>query len=449
MSSVDDKSEPLVLPRRTESSVDCPLPASTQTQNLCIYAANWALLYFASPVTYVGLVQATLVNKLGFTDTEANLPASVYLWASPFSVLVVCGFSHVRMLKPLLISSFVAAAILGLMVMAALFSPSPTFVLASLIGYAMVWGVGNGVMASCQWEMVGRGVTASRRGQALGLAFGAGPVLAVFSSLASQSILGGDAAVISLPFVPALAYPWNFAILYGASVPILLLAALQSSFFVVPQTTAAEPVEPFFVRVFGGFGEFFRTRLILIAAIAYILVYSGHEILQNLSLYAKEALSEEPSKYAGFQLTLRFGFKIFAGFALGWLLMATNPKALLLVTASLTLMAVLWALAVPGFWYLVAFGILGAGELFGVYYPNYILGCSPPAKMRRNMAFASLVTMPVGFAPVMYGAISDAFENKLHGFQMSFMAAIAILILTMLLVATMLPRQPQPQGNSR
>lgn len=444
---MDAKPENQEIDSSLTAPSDCPLPASTQTRNMLIYAANWALIYFASPVTYVGLVQATLVSQLGFSDKEANLPAGVFLWTSPLSVLVVCRFTQVRMLKPLLMGSFLAAACMGSLVTVALFSDNRILVLGALIAYAAVWGCGNGVMASCQWEMVGRGVAATRRGQALALAFGAGPVLAVVSSLASQSVLGGGDIGNVLPFLAGIEYPWNFALLYGVSVPITLLAALQSSLFVVPHPDVEPPSQPFFASVFDGFGEFFSYRLILVASIAYILVYSGHEILQNLSLYAKEALGEEPSKYAGFQLTLRFGFKIFAGFALGWLLIKTNPKSLLVTTASLTLLAVLWAMFVPGLWYLVAFGILGAGELFGVYYPNYILGCSPPERMRRNMAFASLVTMPVGFAPVLYGTISDAFTDKRLGFQMSFAAAIAVLVATIALVVTMLPTQPKPRGD--
>ena len=35
---------------------------------------------------------------------------------------------------------------------------------------------------------------------------------------------------------------------------------------------------------------------------------------------------------------------------------------------------------VPGPWFLLAFGLLGAGELYGVYFPNYILCCSPKAQ---------------------------------------------------------------------
>jgi MFS family permease len=428
-------------------SSDCPLPYSTQTRNLCIFAANWALIYFASPVTYVGVLQATLVNQLGFTDKEANLPAGVYLWMAPLAVMILCRFPQARMLKPLMIGAFAAATLLGMAVAAALFSPHRMVLFAALVAYAVVWGCGNGLIASCQWEMVGRGVAESRRGTALALAFGAGPVLAVIASLVSQTILGGAAAGFTVPFVPHLEFPWNFAALYGASVPIMLLGALISSFYVLPPSAVEPPRRPWLESVFGGLSEFVGYRVLLVATIAYVLVYSGHEVLQNLSLYASEAFGARPSDYAGLQMTLRFGAKIVAGFALAWLLVCTHPKMLLIATATLTLSAVIWTLVVPGKWYLAAFAILGAGELFGVYYLNYIVGCSAPEQMRRNIGFASMATMLVGFAPVMYGAISDAFEpDKKFGFQMSFVAASALLVTTITLVATTLPAQPKPRS---
>lgn len=427
---------------------ECLLPSSVQTRNLLIFAANVGLIYLAAPVTYVGVIQATLLDKLGFTNREANLPAGVYLASTPLAILLLCRLPQTRMLKPLIVGAFLAAGLAGLAVTLALLSDNRIAVLVLLIAHAVIWGCGNGLVTSCQWEMVGRGVSASRRGKALALAFGVGPVLALLASLVSQNLLGGEAVRIAMPLIPGLEFPGNYATLYGASVPILLLAALLSSLYVVPKPTIEPPRQPWVKSVFGGLGDFARDRLLLTAALAYVLVYSGHEILQNLSLYAKEALGEEPSKYAGIQMSLRFGCKIFAGFALAWLLMRTHPKALLIVTAGLMLLSVLWAMTVPGMWYLAAFGIAGAGELFGVYYLNYIERCSAPSQTRRNIGFASMATMLAGLAPVLYGSISDAFDNKLFGFQMSFAASIAVLALTIVLVVAKLPAQPRPQRDS-
>jgi MFS family permease len=133
---------------------------------------------------------------------------------------------------------------------------------------------------------------------------------------------------------------------------------------------------------------------------------------------------------------------------LGWLLTRTHPRASLVVTAALTFAGVLWALAAPGMWFLLSFGIMGAGELFGVYYPNYILSCSPRSHMRRNMAFTSLITMPVGFASILFGFISDsvgaASGSKRFGYQMSFVASLGLLVVGIILVRVLLPKRPRP-----
>ena len=90
---------------------------------------------------------------------------------------------------------------------------------------------------------------------------------------------------------------------------------------------------------------------------------------------------------------------------------------------------------------------MGAGELFGVYYPNYILGCSPKAMVRRNLAFANLLSGGgAGLAPVLYGAISDGLgkTDKAFGYSMSFVASLVVLVGTIVLVLTKLPARPRP-----
>ncbi len=435
---------------RDEADWACPLTDREQTRNIIIYAVNWALIYLASPVTYVGVVQATLVDRLGFGNSEANLPASAYLWSMPLAVVVIWRFPRVRALKAILITALASAAAMGGLVALALIVMEPRAILRALVAYAVIWGCGNGVFATCQWEMIGRGVSVSRRGQALGLAFGAGPILAVIASLGSQLIMGGDTKVAGLlAWLPGPGYPWNFAILYLASVLILGIAALQSRLFIVPRPAVEIDREPFFSGILGGFLDYLGSRQMRCAAIAYIMVYSGHEILQNISLYTREVLGASPEEYAGLLLALRFGFKVGAGFLLGWLLVKTSPRALLLTTAGLTFSAVLWAAVVPGWGFLLASGILGAGELFGVYYPNYILDCSPRSQIRRNMVFTNMITLLVGFAPVFYGQISDGFgqTDKTFGFQVSFMISLAVLAAAMILVWLTLPPRPQPSAS--
>jgi hypothetical protein len=444
-----DQQEP-AQKRELSPSADCPLTSHEQTRNLAIFGTNVGLIYLAAPVLYVGIVQAALIKKLGGSTTVANLPTTAYFWMTPLPIVVAWYYCSVRVLKPVLVITYLTVAFTGAVVAASLLLSSPPWAITSaMIGQAAILGCGLGVVATYQWEVLGRGVSETRRGQALALAFGVGPVFAVLGSLVSQLILDGwrlENPISFGPFtipameVPRLEYPWNFATLFGATVPIMALAALLATKFVVPLPPFEVEPKPFVDGVLGGLGEFFSYRLILVAALGMILVTSGYNILPNISLFTKDATGSEAEAYVGYQNALRFGFKVVTGLFLGWLLVKTNPKAGLLVTTGFCLASVVWARSVPGPWFLISFGLMGAGELFGVYYPNYILCCSAPSRMRRNMAFTSMLNMPSGFAAVMFGLIADKADLK-----RSFDAAIWILVATILLVQVALPTRPRPR----
>jgi hypothetical protein len=192
--------------------------------------------------------------------------------------------------------------------------------------------------------------------------------------------------------------------------------------------------------VLGGFKQLFNNRLLFVACLAYLLMYSGHMIQNNISLYTQDVLRRPVEEYVGYQNMLRFSFKMGAGLFLGWLLLRTNPKVPLLVTAGLDIVAVFWALFAHGSWYLLAFGINGAGELFGAYYFVYPLACSAKSQMRRNMAMLMLISAPVGFAPFIYGWISDTWTLRA-----SMWVALGVMVFTAALVAKMLPSNPRPR----
>ncbi len=71
-----------------------------------MFSINTALIYLAAPVLYVGIVQAALCKRLQAPDIVANLPASVYLWATPVPVLIAWYFPYVRLFKPLLCGAY-------------------------------------------------------------------------------------------------------------------------------------------------------------------------------------------------------------------------------------------------------------------------------------------------------------------------------------------------------
>src|SRR5205814_9500034 len=73
-------------------SDDCPLDRGTQTRNLLLFAACFGANYLAAPVGYIGVLQASLCKRLGAGETVANLPLSIYLGTTAFTVLVAWWF---------------------------------------------------------------------------------------------------------------------------------------------------------------------------------------------------------------------------------------------------------------------------------------------------------------------------------------------------------------------
>ena len=407
-----------------------------QSRNLVRYAFHMSMMYLAAPVVYVGNLDAILLNKLGYSDKVANLPAAAYMWTTaPFLVLFTWYFCDVRMLKPVLVASYAVSAASGLIVVVALLQPHSNWLVMALVVHAMLIGWSLGLANLFEWEILARGVGEERRGLALSLAFGLGPLMAVVSSLGMQLVLDGKLGEINMG---TLRFPWDFSLLFAVSVLIMAVPAISATRYMIPSPLVKVAREQLFSGVFGGLGNFLKNRLLMLTALAFLLVMLGSTtVLPSVVLYTKEAVGEELQIFAGYQFALRFAFKVVAGLLLGWLLVRTHPRAGLLATTFLSLAGLVWALLVPGTCYLVSFGILGAGELYGVYYPNYLICCSPTSQVRRNLAYVQLLAWPVTLAPVVFGAISDS-----YGLRRSIELAAVLLAGAILVVQLALPRRP-------
>ena len=64
-----------------------------ERRNGLIFLISVTLTYFAAPVTYVGIVQAALCDKLGASATVSNLPDSAFLIGSAAPLLLSWGNS--------------------------------------------------------------------------------------------------------------------------------------------------------------------------------------------------------------------------------------------------------------------------------------------------------------------------------------------------------------------
>ena len=88
----------------------------------------------------------------------------------------------------------------------------------------------------------------------------------------------------------------------------------------------------------------------------------------------------------------------------------------------------------------MSFGILGAGELYYVYFQNYLISCSPTAMVRRNLAYSNLLALPTFLAPILFGAISDR-----AGLRYSIIVAALLLAAAVVFV----PDRAAPASSSR
>jgi hypothetical protein len=404
---------------------------------MIIYAGNVCLIFTAAPIIYIGIVQAVLCQRLGASIRVANLPTSLYLAVAALPVLVAWYLPYVRLLRRVVVAGYAIMSLMGGLVAVTLALPvSNGLKVAAVVLHGGLMGGTIGVVNAFEWEVLIRGVPESLRGKTFSLALGVGPVMAVIGSLCSQMVLNGRIGHLALG---SLGFPRNFALLYLGTLPAIGLAALQSSLYVIPPPAVENVRQPFYSEVIGGFGEYFRDRLILIASLAFILLYAGQVIMPNMTLFTHQAIGEAAEKYVGYQDGLRFAFKVGAGFLLGWLLTRTNAKLTLLLTAAFSLSGVICVLAVHGKWFLVSFGLLGAGELAYAYYSYYVLCCSEATKLRRNMAFFSMIQVPLAFVPDLYGRISDIF-----GLRRSFWLAMIFIAGATVLVARGLPAHPRP-----
>ena len=420
-------------------SEEFSISESAQFRNGLVFMITTAFIYLIAPVTYVGVLHATILDSLDASDTVANLPESVYLWVTPLPVLIAWFWPSPHLLRPMLmwaLSLKGAAGALAALVFA--FAPK-SYWIPILILHPAIIGITGGVQTMCLWELIGRGMTPAARGRTLGWTYGIGPIFAVLGSCGSQLLLKGD--FLGMLKVTPIPQPWSYVILFGLSFPAMLLSAalvLLAQVPPVPTGEVADQPGAQWRTIVLGLKSYFLNPLIVTTAIGFLLTYGGTMIMTNMSLYARETMGEAPEKYAGIQLALRFGFKCLVGFGLGWLVTRMHARASLMATTGICIAGIAWSLFVPGKWYLLGFALLGGGELFYVYYMNYIVSCSKPERMRENTAYTTLLTVSIGIVPIFFGLVSDRF-----GLRASFVVAICILALAMILVQSRLPKQPQ------
>jgi len=465
---------------------------AAQRRNLLLFAGCVAMQYLAAPVIYVGITQASLLSNLGANATIANLPSASFFVMATMVALIAWYKPRVSDLQTVLVWCYLLAAITSGLLGFVLISPlTDQFKIYCVIVQSGITGATIPTAIAFIWEVLERGTRKSERGLALGLAYGLGPVLAAAGALGSQLMLAGECKILwwTLGVTP-LAFPGNFALLFLVEAPVMAVAALLSSRFVLEMPAQIEPGRKPFAEVqdlFAGvlaslgalvcvsleysllaytlmgistvlFAHHFRdvlsVRLLRVVTIFTVLVYIGNIIPSNMALYSEHVLGVNPADTAGYQNAMRFIFKAIAGLLLGWILTRSNPRSGIILTSGLYVLALFWAMCASSGMYLFAFGIFGAGELIGVYAPNYMLSACKKSQIRRSMVLMNLLMAPVGQLAPVFGQIAESVKEKgisafgqtsqAFGFQVSFAVCAVIILLGILVALIWLPSNPSP-----
>ena len=133
--------------------------------------------------------------------------------------------------------------------------------------------------------------------------------------------------------------------LFGATGPAMLTSARRGrAFAVLPAGDAAVEPRASLAEVRSGLRLYFTNPLILTALVGFLPDERGREsILNNLGLYARDAIGEPPENHTGVQMALRFGCKSLCGFMLGWLLARYHLRTPALATTLICIAGVAWA----------------------------------------------------------------------------------------------------------
>lgn len=400
-----------------------PLPTNlapgVDRANGNLFFVSYVLIYFAAPVTYVGVVQAALCDKLGAGAAVANLPASAYLFGFVAPFVGSWLIPHRWERRTVVVCTGLSAALAALVGATLVFPFGSSLRVAAVVGHGCIMGFTASLTQVFMLQCLARGTTANGRGRAFKLAFGVGPIAAVAGSLTTQYLLAGG--------IPSVPYPYDFGSVYLAAFPCMAIVSFLSSRYRLLEV-ADEPRRPFRGHL-SGVLKAFQSEGFATLWIAYFFYFSTLAVMPNLSLQTRVAMGRDPKEVSGAVLALRFGVKALAGFLLGGLTMKKGVKAPVLATVLLLGSALVWAAVARGWLYLFTFGLMGAGELGGAYFPNYLIAISSMAGNPLNQAVLVLATPASSIAPVLHGYLTETFDVSASLVLGGVTIALALLLI--------------------
>ncbi len=395
-----------------------------------IFLLSYLLIYLAAPVTYIGVVQVVLCDKLGASATVANLPFAAYQFGQIAPLFYAWLVPHRMERNAVVWSAATTSALIALVTLAILLPISNTLRVAAVVIQGLIQGLLAAGLQVFMFQCLNRGTSLEGRARALKMTFTFGPIFAVLGSLGAQLLLD--------PHTSPLSYPYEFAAIYGLSAPCMAGVAWLSSRYRL-LVVDDEPRRPLFRYLGESMREYGALRSLLLLWAIYLLWNCTLGATANMSLFTREAVGRDPKELSGLIMAIRFGCKSVGGYILGFLAIRYGLRASVITTLGLFAAGMVWAWAAPGYAYLAAFGLLGAGELGGAYIPNLGMALSPVAAGPRTLSILTLATPASSFSPPLHGWLTDRF-----GFPASFFFGLATALAALWIIFKIPAVKPAP-----
>ncbi len=406
-------------------------------RNGLLYLATYLFIYLAAPVSYIGVVQAALCDKLGASATIANLPSATYLLGGFAPLLLSLVVPHRWAQRVVVCANGLTAFFLGLVCLT-LAARLPAWIpLTVLIAQGLLQGFTASTAQVFTFQCLARGTTIDGRNRAFQKTYFLTPVCAVGGSLGAQHILNGG--------FPAVRFPNDFAMLYAIGF-VCMTAVTGFSMMYQLAPLADEPRVPLFQHLAESVRDYSRSRALVLLFLVYVLWNCALSITPNLSLYTREVLGRDPKELSGLIMAVRFGCKSIGGYLLGAIALRYGLRSSVMTASLLLAAGTVWGWGVPGYAFLLAFGFLGGGELGGAYIPNYGVSLSRAENTARNVSLLTLAQPVSSFSPALFGFLADRWGFG-ASFGLALLMALAAVYLTLRIRAAAEKREPTMQAG--
>ncbi len=375
-------------------------------RNGLLFLLMYVFLFLAAPVSYIGVVQAALCDKLGSNATIANLPSATYLLGGFAPLLLSLVIPHRHERAVVVWANGLTAVFIGVVFVALAMNLPPWIPLTVLVVQGLLQGFSGATSQVYVFQCLARGTTLDGRNRIFKRTYSITPICAVIGSLGAQYVLTGGLRGVH--------FPYDFALLYAFGlVCMAAVTVLGSLFQLAPVVDEINP--PVYRYLVESVKEYVASRPLLLLFGVYTLWYCALSVTPNLSLYTRHALGRDPKDFSGIIMAMRFGCKAAGGYVLGVIALRWGIRASVVACSVLLAAGTLWGWLAPGYAFLFAFGLLGAGELGGAYIPNLGVALSNPENTARNISLLTLASTASSFSPPLFGILADRL-----GFAASF-----------------------------